>query len=659
MVPNLLAKVMLQSPNQKIVVSVDIAEKLEPYPAGKRLYYSIQYTGRNLLADSAFRLDFKDQPPLARNLVIRDEKRTSFREEWEFLWCKQRRILNHYNQLVLSLEESEAPKRRLDLTIRAFDDGVAFRYSLPAQPSLDEFRLVSELNEFRFVGNPTVWGANYGSFTTHQESEFAKTKLAALRSGDILGCPLLVEAGPAWVAVTEADLTDWAGLYLTGMPSGEGVVSLLSPRLDQPGVAVVSKTPRESPWRVVMIGERPVDLIASNIILNLNPPSRISDTSWIQPGLAAWDRWWCGSYAPDFEGSLGMSTESMKYFVDFSGEMGWKYQLVDWTWYGPPFDPGKPFGSAGNPKADLTRSIPELDVPALVKHAAAKGIRIFLWLDWFNADKQMERAFPVYESWGVAGVKVDFMARDDQETVNFYERLVRLAARHHLVVDFHGAYKPTGMQRTWPNQMTREGVMGNEYNKWSKRITPTHNVTLPFTRMLAGPMDFTPGGFRNKTVEQFRIVGGDAPGPFVMGTRCHQLAMNVVYESPLQVMTDSPYSYRVSPAGLDFLKVVPAAWDETRPIDGYPGEFVVLARRSGDEWYLGGMNGDQARTVEVNLDFLGGIKYRAETWTDAEEVADYPEHLWKKSRAVSAGDKLKIHMAAGGGFVARLAPEKP
>jgi alpha-glucosidase len=212
------------------------------------------------------------------------------------------------------------------------------------------------------------------------------------------------------------------------------------------------------------------------------------------------------------------------------------------------------------------------------------------------------------------------------------------------------------MERTWPNLLTREGVMGNEYNKWSTRITPTHNVTLPFTRMLCGPMDFTPGGFRNKTVKEFRAVGGDAPGPFVMGTRAHQLAMMVVYQSPLQVMCDSPYSYRMSPQGLDFLKAIPTSWTDTRVLDGYPGQFVAIARQAADSWYIGLMNGDTPRTVSIPLGFLGPGRYAARLWSDAEEVADYPERVWVKEELVDSGRSLKAVLASGGGFVARLQP---
>ncbi|RPI24302.1 MAG: glycoside hydrolase family 97 protein [Acidobacteria bacterium] len=645
----------ISSPDGKIRVEVGIKQKLEPYPSGVRLYYSVLYNSRTLLADSPFRIDFKGMPPIAENLAVKGSRTSQGDQTWQTVWGKSKTVGNRFNELTLSLEESAEPHRRLDFVVRAFDDGVAFRYHLPAQPALTDFRLAEERSEFHFPGNPTVWAATYDSFQTHQETEFVKRKLADIKPGEIIGCPLLLETPAGWAALTEADLTDWAGLYFTGSrATSAAVVSVLSPRLDEPDVAVISRTPRSSPWRVLMVGGRPGDLVESSIILNLSAPCALEDTSWIEPGVATWDRWWCGSYAPDFPGELGMGTESMKYFVDFAAEMGWKYQLVDWTWYGPPFDPAKPFGSAGNPNADLTRSIPELDIPGLVQYAAGKGVKILIWLDWFNAEKQMEKAFPLYENWGVKGVKVDFMTRDDQQMVNFYERLVKLAAQHHLTVDFHGAYKPTGLRRTYPNLLTREGVLGNEYNKWSNRVTPRHNVTLPFTRMLCGPMDFTPGGFRHKTVESFRVVGGDTPGPFVMGTRCHQLAMLVVYESPLQVMTDSPYSYRMSPFGLEFLRGIPTTWDETRVLDGYPGEFVVIARRSGSAWYLAAMSGNQGREITIPLHFLGGDSHQAEIWMDAEEAADYPEHVWEKKQAVRSNDSLKVRLAPGGGFVGRI-----
>jgi alpha-glucosidase len=349
-----------------------------------------------------------------------------------------------------------------------------------------------------------------------------------------------------------------------------------------------------------------------------------------------------------------MNTETMKYFVDFAAEMGWEYQLVDWLWYGKPFKEGT---TVGDPATDITKSIPGVDIPGLVRYAGERGVKILVWLDWEAAARQMDEAFPLYEKWGVAGVKIDFMQRDDQEMVNFYERACRKAAEHHLTVDFHGAYKPTGLSRTYPNCLTREGVMGNEYNKWSDRITPDHCLTIPFTRMLAGGLDFTPGGFRQKTRDAFRAAGADAPGPFVMGTRCFQLAMLVVYESALQVMADSPYSYRSSPAGLDFLKDMPATWDDTRILLGEVGDFIAVARRHGDIWFVGAMTDWQPRTLDIPLSFLGEGRFQAEIWKDADEAADFPDRLMKDQKAVTAKDRLSAAMAPGGGYLAVIRPE--
>jgi alpha-glucosidase len=289
-----------------------------------------------------------------------------------------------------------------------------------------------------------------------------------------------------------------------------------------------------------------------------------------------------------------------------------------------------------------------------VRYASEKNIRTVLWLLWANADRQMEEAFAQYEKWGVAGVKIDFMDRNDQEMVNFYHRVARTAARHHLVVDFHGAYVPDGLSRTWPNLITREGVLGNEYNKWSARITPEHCLTLPFTRMLAGEMDFTPGGFLNDTPEQFRIVGSDNPAPHVMGTRCFQLAMLVVYESAFGVFCDSPDNVR-NQAGSDFLKGIPASWDETRVLEGFPGEYIAIARKSGDTWYVAAMS-TGARTFTIRCDFLGEDIYWATTWSDAPDSDRYPRKLVRGEMPLNGQGDLVFRVAPAGGFTAILKP---
>jgi len=634
----------ISSPDGEIRIGLAIRERLEPYPCGNRLYYSVFFHGKEIILDSPLGLDFKDMPPLARDLVFAKEDSHTISETWNPVHGKSRPIVNHYNELDLCLEEANPPERLLELIFRAYNDGVAFRYSLPQQPTVGEFRLISERSEFHFAANHTVWAAEYGTYVSHQEAEFNKISLSQISPSSILGLPLLVQVDKSiWVALTEANITDWAGMYLTGVGvKPYALVSTLSPRPDEPGVLVRASTPHHSPWRVIMIGRKPGDLIESNIILNLNEPCAIRDTSWITPGKSAWDRWWCGDYLPDATFKVGMNTDTMKYFTQFAANMGFQYVLVDWQWYGDPEDPN----------ADITKAISELDMPDLLKFAKDRNVKVILWLRWNHVERQMEEAFPLYEKWGIAGVKIDFMQRDDQEMVNFYRRVVKKAAEHHLIVDFHGAYKPDGLRRTYPNLITREGVLGNEYNKWSNRVTPEHNVTIPFTRMLAGPMDFTPGGFRHATKTTFRAQNS---APFVMGTRCHQLAMMVVYESPLQVLCDSPYNYQGQP-GLEFLRVVPTTWDTTKVIHGQVGDYITISRRSGTDWFIGSMTDWDPRTLEIALNFLDKGRHIAHTFADAVDADDYPERVREEKCVVTAEDTLMAKMASGGGYIAHLSP---
>ena len=634
----------LSSPDGEIKISLTVREKIEPYPSGNRPYYSVLFQGKEIILDSPLGLDFKDMAPLAKDLVIKREKRQTINETWEAVHGKCRNVVNHCNELHLWFEEADRPKRRLEMVFRAYNDGVAFRYFLPNQPKVKEFRLTSERSEFHFAADHTVWAADYGTYVSHQEAHFLKRNLSQMLPTSIIGLPLLVQVEESkWVALTEASITDWAGMYLAGVGAKPyALVSTLSPRPDEPGVLVRATTPHYSPWRVIMVGRKPGDLIESNIILNLNEPCALKDTSWITPGKSAWDPWWCGDYIPGVGFKVGMNTATMKYFAQFAADMGFEYVLVDWRWYGDPEDPD----------ADITTVIPELSMQELLRFAKERNVKVIVWLRWNHVDRQIDEAFPLYEKWGISGVKIDFMQRDDQEMVSFYHRVVKKAAEHHLIVDFHGAYKPDGFRRTYPNLITREGVLGNEYNKWSSLVTPEHNVTIPFTRMLAGPMDFTPGGFRHATRMTFRPQNS---APFVMGTRCHQLAMMVVYESPLQVLCDSPYNYRGQP-GLEFLRVVPTTWDMTKVIDGKVGDYIVIARKFGTNWFIGAMTDWDARTLEIPLDFLGGGKYTAHIFADAVDADDFPDRVHEEKRRVISKDTLVAKMASGGGYVAYLSP---
>lgn len=649
----------IESPDKAI--RVEIARTAEG-----EAHYTVHYKGQTVIAPSAFGLELAGVPSLAEDLQLLEVERRGHDDTWQRPWGKRSTVHDHYNELVLHLASGDGSVK-MDLIVRAYNDGIALRYALPEQAGLGAFELVADETEFNFTADHSIWAAHYGGFASHQESEFNRMSLSDPKLTEITALPMLVEVSEScWVALTEANLTDWAGMYLQYNPSSPnghwdgsyrpyGLKAALSPLPDSPEVLVRSEAPRVSPWRVIMIGDSAVSLTGSDLIANLNEPVAI-DTSWIQSGKCAWDWWWCGKYDPSVDFELRSDTRTMKHFIDLAAEMDWDYQLVDWHWYGPPFESG----DQPHPDSDITTCNPDIDIPELVRYAAERGVRLWLWLEWHHADRQMDEAFALYEQWGIAGVKVDFMQRDDQEMVNFYHRLVKTAAEHKLMVNFHGAYKPTGFSRTYPNLITREGVMGNEYNKWSRRITAEHKVTIPFTRGLPGEMDFTPGAWLHVTPEDFRTAETDdsAPATMTMGTRCNEMAMLVVYESALAVLCDSPYNYRNSPEGTEFLKMVPTTWDETVPLLGVVGDYICIARRSGDDWYVGTMTDENARSLSIPLSFLGKGEYEASIWEDTQATLTDPSLLGKRTRTVTR-DKVEIvKLAPGGGQVMVLTPKR-
>jgi alpha-glucosidase len=394
-----------------------------------------------------------------------------------------------------------------------------------------------------------------------------------------------------------------------------------------------------------MIASAPGRLIESHVVDNLNPPSAIADTSWIKPGKAAWD-WWSGPYDENVNFRPGKNTATAKHYVDFASQAGFEYFMLDGGW-ARPVAPG-PYDSG----SDLSQANPNIDMPELLSYAQSKNVKIWLWAHWTDMNRQIDQVFPLYEKWGIAGVKIDFMDRDDQQMVDFYRSVAKKAADHHLMVDFHGAFKPDGISRTYPNLLTREGVLGLEYNKWSARVTPDHNVMLAFTRMLAGPMDYTPGGFHNSTAADF-VPRNDQP--MVMGTRAHQTALFVVFDSPLMMVSDYPEAYQ-GQKELAFLSAVPASWDETRVLNAKVGDYITIARRHGREWYVGSIAGSHGAQVEISLEFLPSGNFIAEVYSDAPDAASNPTHTVLEQRNVNRSMSLKTTMVTGGGQAIRIRP---
>ena len=626
----------IMSPDGSVKITFDLT-------ANGGAVYSVSYNDVDLIVESPLALDINPGGPWGHNLQVKSAQQKSLNGTYDLVVGKSAAAVNRCNEMIIELNETMGAKRRINLVFRAYDDGAAFRYVFPEQKALRDFEIIAEKSEFRFPTDYRCWALRLPSFTTSYEKEFEHVSISDLQPNKLIGLPLTIETGAgATLAITEANLTDYAGMYLTAGKTEHSLVTRLSP-LPKSDICVKASATHVSPWRVVMIGATPGDLIESNIILNLNEPLAIDDPSWIKPGRVAWD-WWSGQVVDDPAVQSGMNDATMKHYIDFAAEAGLEYMLIDAGWY----------GSHRDKQADITTMIPEINIPELVKYADGKNVGIMLWLNWASVDRQMEEAFSLYEKWGVKGVKIDYMNRDDQEMVNFYHRTVIKAAAHHLLVDFHGAYKPTGFRRTWPNLMTREGILGLEYLKWSDRATPEHNVTIPFTRMLAGPMDYTPGAFLNVTRAKFK---SQRKNPLAPTTRCQQLAMYVVYESPLQMLSDAPAHYRHEP-GLDFLQIVPTSWDETQVLAGKIGDYVAIARKSGDTWYIGVMTDSDGRTLDLPLDVLGAGEYAATIWSDGPGADHLPTRVTKSETRVNSQDMLKAVLAPGGGFVAVLEPAK-
>jgi alpha-glucosidase len=614
----------VKSPDNNIVITVSNAEKLS---------YAVTYKGRSIIDPSQLGFEFKDEQPMTGNFSVIDHKEKNVNDKWiPVVKSKHAEILNNYNEMHLILKEKSGPMRRMELFVRTYNDGAAFRYKLLRSARIGERQITKELTTFAIPGDPKAWIVEYKGYASSNEAEFFEHPLSYLNEKSIAGMPLLMEYGKeCWIAITEARIDNYSAFY-TGT---NGVTNQLTTKLvplpgeSENGVRVRFGDEVFTPWRVLMIGETPGMLIESEIIQNLNDPCAIKDVSWIRPGMSAWDNWWSGD--------VKMEMPVIKQYIDLASEMGWPYMLVDWQWY----------GKFNTPEADITKWAPQINMPEIIDYAGSKNVKILLWLysSDVNRNGAFKTAFPIYRKWGIAGVKIDFMDRDDQYMVNWYHDIIECAAENHLLVDFHGAYKPDGIIRTWPNMITREGVMGNEYYKFSGKMSPEHNVKLAFTRMLAGQMDYTPGAFLNVTKEQFK---NQTPA-VVWNTRAAELSKFVIYESPLTVVCDHP-DHILGQAGADFLKIVPTVWDDIKFLGGYPGDYVAIAKRSGEKWFVGAMNNSTGKSIEIRLDFLPPGNYDFEIWTDMKKSGKEPTELKKSVKKIRAGDTFKVTMSDNGGF---------
>jgi len=590
--------------------------------------FSVTRRGETVIAASPLGLDLDGEPALGA-LKLESRSDVAVDQVIPLTATKAAVARDHYRGATFAFREAGGGRRIL-IDARVYDEGVAFRYRLDGPGPVN---LRGERTAFALAGDPSCLAAPVDGA---HEASFERLHLSQLKEGVAYDVPLAcaTPSGRTHYAITQAQLQDYTGASL--WRDGAALRVHLSTVPGRQGPAVVSASGLTTAWRVVMMADRAGDLIESPLIGNLNPAPQ-GDFAWVKPGKAAWD-WWSGPLE-------GVKPDMATYqrFIDFAAESGFPYYLIDagWSWGAGPC-------CEARPTTDIARAADGIDMPALVRHAADKGVGLLLWVHWQHLAPRMDEVLDTYARWGIKGIKVDFMNRDDQEMVAFYQRAAAATAQRHLLLDLHGAYVPAGLQRTYPNFITQEGVLGAEWNKMDRRVTPRHNLMLPYTRMLAGPMDYTPGGFRNATPQTFQVR---AVLPQTQTTRGQVLAMYVVYDSPLQMVADDPDAYRDA-AGFDFVRRVPTSWDETRFIQGEPGRDIVLARRQGRAWYVGAMAADEARAEHVPLRFLPPGKYRATLWQDG----DSPTAVTRRELIVSRRDVLALELAAAGGAAVILEP---
>jgi alpha-glucosidase len=630
--------------------------------------YQVDYKRSQVVGISRMGFRLKDAPTLAEGFRIARSRRNSGDETWEQPWGEQRRIRNHFNQLIVELEETGAPGRRMNVVFRAYDDGVAFRFEFPRQDGLGSFQIADELTEFALSPDDQAWWIP--ALRVHRyEYLYGKSRVADLGA---VHTPLTIETRKRlFVSIHEAALIDYAAMTLQS--AGGGMLRCdLVPWSD--GVKVKATTPFLTPWRTIQIADKPGDLIVSYLALNLNEPSRISDTSWIKPGKYVGIWWgmhlniWTWASGPNH----GATTERATSYIDFAAKHGFAGVLVEgWNigWDGNWPENGDTFS--------FTKPYPDFDLEAVARYAADRGVTLIghhetaYGID--NYERQLEDAFALYERLGVRVVKTGYVdemaARQElhhgQYMVRHYARVVEAAARHHIMVDVHEPIKDTGIRRSWPNMMTREGARGMEYNAWSADggNPPEHETILPFTRLLAGPMDFTPG-ILDLTLESAHRPAGAAGTvqPRVNTTLAKALANYVVIYSPQHMAADLIENYEGQPA-FEFIKDVPTDWDETRVLNGKIGDYVTIVRkdRRSDDWYLGSVTDEFARTFDVALSFLDSNReYVARIYADAIN-ADWetkPKNMTITERPVDSRTVLTIRLAPGGGQAIRIRPAK-
>ena len=623
----------LTSPDKNITVEVEVKDKV---------YYSVKADNEPLLNNSFMQLYIGDEV-LGSNPKLLKKTTSTINEQLKpVVPFKNTIVNNNCNVLALTF------KGDYSIEFRVYNDGVAYRFITRKK---DSVAVTAEDAHFGFVNNDSSWYSPESSFFTAYETPYAKAPINNWKENKMSTLPVLIGAGDYKLLISEADLYDYPCMFVK--PDGDNALSSAFPKVplafapkDDRTLKITSEADyiaktsgnRSFPWRFIVVAKEDKDIVENEMVYKLSRKTTLTDTAWIKPGHVSWE-WWHGAriYGVDFK--AGLNLETYKYYVDFASKFNIPYIIMDEGW--------------SKSTIDVLHPNPNIDLQQLIAYGKQKNVKIILWFTWLSVENNYQTIFKQLADWGIAGAKIDFMNRSDQWMVNWYEKIAKEAFKHHILVDYHGAFKPAGLSVAYPNILAHEGVTGMEQNIGGGLATPDNNMLLPFIRNAVGPMDYTPGAMFNVQPEDYKPTWTNTMS---IGTRCNQLAMYIVYESGLQMLADNPFNYYREEDCTKFIAGSPVTWDETKVLAAKAGEYVVIARRKGTQWYIGAMTNHEPRELNIPINFLGQNETASFTIFQDGVNADVQAKDYKKlTKAVKNGDTLTIKMVRNGGFVATTA----
>ncbi|HAQ21725.1 MAG TPA: alpha-glucosidase [Prolixibacteraceae bacterium] len=631
-------KYTLHSPDKKLTVEIEV---------NRGIAVKMMSGNESLISLNGLSIISTSQNPDFTEFQVKKVIQNSVNETVKpVIRDKSEMYVNQYNEMQLVF------KANYSITFRLFNEGLAYRFATSAKDSLT---ILKENLTVQLAENDSLRFQPSKSFNSSYETPYEFRKISAIENGNLCHLPALVEKqNGSFVMITEADLYHYPGMWLTGTGKSElkatnppfpkkytnsGDIYGLGQIAEKEDFIAKVEGTRTYPWRIFAVAENEADLITNNMVYLLASPTELQDVSWIKPGIVMFD-WWGKSNIYGVNFKAGGNTETAKYYIDFCAAHGFRYFLFDDGWCS---------------KDDLLHEVSGLNIAEVTAYAKSKGVDVMLWVIWHAVQKQWDQAFDQFEKWGIKGIKMDFMNRDDQPMVEFYEAVARKAAEKKMLVNFHGAYKPCGLSRKYPNVLTREALIEFEYNGWTNSDNPEHHNLLPYIRMFTGPMDYIPATMRNSTKDNFRPLGDY---PMGQGTRAHAMALFVILSSPMEMLPDSPSDYYREKECTNFLTKIPVEWDETRLLEGKISKYTVLARRSGESWFVGAITDWTQRSINLSTVFLKPGKYHIEMIEDGINANTRAEDYKRVEKDFSSGEVLKLKLAAGGGWVARITPVK-